>query len=421
MIASWMIFTVVTSAFFGVAALAAARAASAAGRPTRMIWSFALLAAAFWPAIALATSQLRPPAAGSGIFTLPLTLVARQSHAFTAGAWAGRVAAPLEIALLAVWAVLTGILIARLVRALRALRRQRESWRQDQIDGVRVRLSADVGPAVVGLGAMEIVLPEWVLALDRPLLAMVLRHEEEHRRSHDPRLLFGAALLVALMPWNPVLWWCAHRLRLAVELDCDARVLAVHERTERYGLLLMMMAQRASARTTGFAPALTNPTSNLERRIIAMRRAIPRYARTQLLVFSALAAATVAIACSVDSPARVTASKSVGEQPPKINNGPYFEFQVEQPVLADENNPVAEYPEALAKAHVEGMVLVQFVVNPDGRADMASFKVLNSPNDLFTQSVKKVLPSMRFVPAEVGGHKVRQLVQMPYSFKLPPK
>ena len=419
MIAAWMLFAIVTGIFFGFAALAAARAASAVRQPTRMIWSAALLAAALWPVVVLVTSYGRGTAADSGILTLPLTIVARQSRALATAAWADRLAAPLETVLLVVWALLTAILVARLVRALRALRRQRESWRPDQVDGVRVRLSSDVGPAVVGLGAMEIVLPEWALALDRPLLAMVLRHEEEHRRARDPLLLFAAALLVALMPWNLVLWWCARRLRLAVEVDCDARVLAVHERPERYGLLLMMMAQRSSSGTTDFAPALTNPTSNLERRIIAMRSAIPRLARTQLLVFSALAVATVAIACSVDSPEGVTASRSAPPSRVLTDSSVLFEYQVEQPVLAAGGNRAPEYPEALEKAHVEGEVLVQFVVNSDGSADMGSFKVLKSSHALFTKAVKDVLPSMRFVPAEVGGRAVRQLVQMPFGFKVP--
>jgi TonB family protein len=248
---------------------------------------------------------------------------------------------------------------------------------------------------------------------------MVLRHEDEHRRARDPLLLVGAALLVALIPWNPALWWCARRLRLAVEIDCDARVLARYERPERYGLLLMMMAQRGSTTTGGFVPALTNPTSNLERRIIAMRRALPRFARAQLLAFSALAAATTIIACSVDNPEGVTASGTPSSPHYVSDTTAFFEFQVEQPVLAAEHNPTPRYPEALEKAKVEGIVLVQFVVNPDGRADMSTFKVLKSSNGLFTTAVESVLPSMHFVPAEVGGRKVRQLVQMPFGFKLP--
>jgi protein TonB len=73
----------------------------------------------------------------------------------------------------------------------------------------------------------------------------------------------------------------------------------------------------------------------------------------------------------------------------------------------------------LESSHVEGEVLAQFVVDTSGRAEMNTFKVLKSSNELFTSSVKNVLPQMRFYAAEVGGHKVKQLVQMPFVFKVP--
>lgn len=421
MIMTWMLFAIVTGALFGASALAAAHGASAARRPTRPIWLAAFLASALWPVIALALAHQGAARAGVGALLLPLTVVGERSRALVNPSWLTSASAWMDPLFLSLWAATTLVLLLQLTRAILTLRRQRESWRSHEVDGVRVRLSHEVGPAVVGFGSMEIVLPEWILTLEPQLLGMVLRHEEEHRRGHDPRILFATTLILTLSPWNPVLWWCARRLRLAMELDCDARVLAVHERPERYGLLLMMMAQRGSLGAAGFAPALTNPSSNLERRIIAMRRTIPRFARAQLLVFSALAAAVVAVACSVDSPEGVTASKSVAGPGPVNDTTAFFEFQVEQPVLAGENNPAPEYPKALEEAKVEGEVLVQFVVNPDGRADMETFKVLKSSNDLFTQAVKKVLPSMRFVPAKVGGKAVRQLVQMPFGFKVPRK
>ena len=49
---------------------------------------------------------------------------------------------------------------------------------------------------------------------------------------------------------------------------------------------------------------------------------------------------------------------------------------------------------------------------------MSQFKVLKSTHDMFTNSVKAVLPNMKFYPAEVGGRKVKQLVQMPFQFNL---
>ena len=57
-------------------------------------------------------------------------------------------------------------------------------------------------------------------------------------------------------------------------------------------------------------------------------------------------------------------------------------------------------------------------VDTTGRADMSTFKVLKTTHDLFTNAVKSTLPNMKFYPAEVGGKKVRQLVQMPFQFSL---
>ena len=67
---------------------------------------------------------------------------------------------------------------------------------------------------------------------------------------------------------------------------------------------------------------------------------------------------------------------------------------------------------------VEGEVLAQFVVDTTGRAEPNSLKVLKSSHDLFVQSVKNALPQMRFIPAEVGGRKVKQLVQQPFTFSI---
>jgi protein TonB len=72
----------------------------------------------------------------------------------------------------------------------------------------------------------------------------------------------------------------------------------------------------------------------------------------------------------------------------------------------------------LQSAGVEGKVLAQFVVDVDGKADMSTFKVLESSHELFTQAVRQVLPRMRFFPAEIGGKKVRQVVQQPFVFGL---
>jgi protein TonB len=111
-------------------------------------------------------------------------------------------------------------------------------------------------------------------------------------------------------------------------------------------------------------------------------------------------------------------SKGVaGGVPQSINTETtYYDFQVEKVAaqIPGVGNP--DYPEMLKNAGVEGQVDVQFVIDTTGRADVSTFKVLKSTHPQFTEAVHKALPKMRFFPAEVGGKKVKQLVQLPFLF-----
>src|SRR3954470_14118031 len=97
---------------------------------------------------------------------------------------------------------------------------------------------------------------------------------------------------------------------------------------------------------------------------------------------------------------------------------PYFEFQVEKPVVPAPGSTSPRYPDMLRQAGVEGEVLAQFVVDTTGKAEPNSLKILKSSHDMFIQSVKNALPQMKFIPAEVGGRKVKQLVQQPFTFSI---
>ncbi|HVE78324.1 MAG TPA: TonB family protein [Gemmatimonadaceae bacterium] len=103
---------------------------------------------------------------------------------------------------------------------------------------------------------------------------------------------------------------------------------------------------------------------------------------------------------------------------PVDTDQPYFEFQVEKVAAQAPGSVAPAYPEMLRSAGVEGTVLAQFVVNTEGKAEPETFKVLKSDHEMFTQAVRNTLPRMKFYPAEVGGRKVKQLVQQPFVFKL---
>ena len=108
----------------------------------------------------------------------------------------------------------------------------------------------------------------------------------------------------------------------------------------------------------------------------------------------------------------------VGGTAPVNSDQPYFEFQVEKQVAMVPGQPGPSYPDMLKSANVEGEVLAQFVVDTTGRYESGTFKVLKSSNEQFTAAVRNALPNMRFYPAEIGGRKVKQMVQQPFTFAL---
>ena len=147
-----------------------------------------------------------------------------------------------------------------------------------------------------------------------------------------------------------------------------------------------------------------------------MRRPISSFRLTQTALLATSAILATIVACELQSPTqpRVAAKRAA----PVVNDGPYFEFQVEQPVRLASGGIAPRYPDVLREARVEGEVLAQFIVGPDGRPDVDSFKVLKSSHQLFASAVRSALPQMRFEPALVGGKAVRQLVQQPFTFSL---
>jgi len=92
--------------------------------------------------------------------------------------------------------------------------------------------------------------------------------------------------------------------------------------------------------------------------------------------------------------------------------------QVEKQVLVAPGNAAPHYPEPLRNAGIEGRVTAIFVVDEMGRAEDSTVRFVSSENRLFDEAVRAALRRMRFIAAEVGGRKVRQLVQMPFVFTI---
>jgi TonB family protein len=431
MIASWMLYAGCVSALVTLAALAAERAFSAFALPRRFVWATALNLSALWPL--LPTIERLLAARPRPVSVLPFTIVlaAPTRISADAAAAAARIAL-LDKTLVVLWIALSTMLAWRLLHGAQTLQRSRTAWKRGRVNGVRVQLSDNVGPAVVGLRSMDVVMPEWVLSLDETLREIVLRHEEEHRAARDPYLLFGAAALVALMPWNIALWIQTKRLRLAIEMDCDARVLRAHPSPERYGLLILTIAQRRSIAPTLFAPMLSEPTSNLERRILAMR--------TTKKVTRVTAAAGALVAMGVLAFASTLQSAPMSFPTAKIPKAVAQVAQQIVPVALPETIPVAkkkmldsidaerrkplgpnevrklqpvqatagaryqyivpapEYPEMLRAAQVEGAVVARYAFDGRGNVDPNTIQIVSSTHGLLRASVIKALSTAHGAP-----------------------
>lgn len=418
MIATWMLYAVVVGALVLVASSALDRAARATRMPTRYIWAVALGMALLLPialprlsfSVAPALTEVTAgapiatgaaePAGPSSVSEVLLTL--------------GDAVASIDRPLIWAWALLTATLLLQAIVATVRLRRQRARWVEREIDGERLFITPDLGPAVVAMPDTRVILPEWILAFDAASLSTVIRHERHHRLAGDLRLIIASSVAAALMPWNPAVWSLRRRLRLAVEMDCDARVLAEDPRVDRYGSLLLAIAQHPRL-SPSLSATLTESTSDLERRIEAMTTRPPKRPRVIATVFAALAIIAIAIACSVPAPDAVAppdGEVAAGSPAPQT-----FEFGVTR-AAADPSNAPPRYPSQLRAARIEGDVVAKFVVDTTGRVDMRTFELISSTHDAFTAAVREHLPSMKFSPAQAANRKVKQLVQMPFTFAI---
>lgn len=290
----FMIGSAAVGAVVALLAWLTERALRTEGKPVRWVWVAALLltvAVPFLPRLPLPAlpgtdAQPAPTLVETGADRLGD--LAALLPATSAGAVADGV-------LSAVWLLLTllaaGVTIVATVRLVAARRR----WPEAEVLDTRVRLSRRFGPAVVGLFRPTIVLPRRALDLHADEMALVLEHEREHLRARDPWLLAFATLLVVALPWNLPLVWQALRLRRAVELDCDARVLARGAGRRTYASLLVRLASDAPPFPFA-AAALAERRSFLRDRIEGMRERVqPMAGYTRLALVVAIAAGLVGI------------------------------------------------------------------------------------------------------------------------------
>lgn len=95
-----------------------------------------------------------------------------------------------------------------------------------ELGSIPIYVSERSGPLTFGVFKPKIVVPRYFLELHNDVQRLILTHEGEHTVAGDWLLKVFGFLIIAIIPWNPVLYWQLGRLTRAIELDCDARVLS---------------------------------------------------------------------------------------------------------------------------------------------------------------------------------------------------
>ena len=346
------------------------------------------------------------------------------------------------------WVLLScGLVFWALIGTTDLLHRRR-FWERGTLLGRSVLWAREAGPAVVGLLRPRIVLPAWVRGAEPPRQKLILAHEEEHLGAGDAVLRFFVAVLLIAFPWNPALWLHYRRLCLAIELDCDRRVMErLPHRRWLYGELLFRVGARAGARPGLALAAFAERPSFLETRIRKLLSKAPEVGMAQVafLAFAAIMVIGVAVwapgiskevqapvpeaevEAEVEAVPADEAADAVPLPPPptraeaetSLQDGPRFVVHTVRPRLLNEPevNRVLEreYPALLKDAGIGGTTTVWLFVDEDGIVRNQIVRESSGHAGLDNAALKVVAVG-RFSPAQNRDELVALWISMDITF-----
>lgn len=305
---AWIGYAVTVSLLLGAAGFAAEKAARMRRVGTRWIWGTAIVASLLLPSAISSISIELPNIFTPGAQATAIVLRDAASVHLPSPAWVAQKVAPLVSVLprntdrliKRAWLAVSVTMLLALAASALLLHLRKRRWPTLRIGAVDVYVAPNAGPAVVGLLRSRIVLPVWLTKAPPAQLELVMAHETAHLEARDPLLLSVALCLLVLMPWNLPLWWQLRRLRHAIEVDCDARVLRAGHDLRRYGEALVDVGQRQSG-YVGAVAAMAESRSLLEQRIRIMVAA-PGRSKAGALLMAGMSLCMVAAAAQLGPP-----------------------------------------------------------------------------------------------------------------------
>ena len=109
-----------------------------------------------------------------------------------------------------------------------------------------------------------------------------------------------------------------------------------------------------------------------------------------------------------------------GPPPRFVPDTAFSVLEVDKTAERYDNSAAPIYPPELIAMGMEGLVHTIYVVDSTGIVDTTTVEVVSSNDPRFTKSVRNSLGLARFRPAIRAGHKVRQLVEQRFRFRIVP-
>ena len=360
--------------------------------------------------------------------------------------------------LLALWPIGT---LARLIflaigcARLRGLvrRAQRVELSEDlkAAEHIRIYRSSELhSPATWGLLRPTLALPDRFFSLTHEQQLLVLRHETAHIERRDWLMVWFEELTRALLWFHPMVWYLLHQLHLDRERAVDQLVVRDTSLTA-YAQTLLKLAETQANRTLPRAPALVASMarpSDLEFRIrhlqerhtmskqqLNQRTKALALGWTAALLISALVFPPPSVSAATFSPwLAVKAPQEPEQAPPNaqatqaIEPGETDETEGQDEdkihyVTEDITPPVKlsavppQYTEEAKKARVQGVAILQVVINEQGNVTKA--QVLKGLPMGLSEAALEAVKQWTFEPARENGVPVSVYYNLTINFQLP--
>lgn len=398
MIAEAFAYAIAVTLLVGLAAASVERVLAELGRPRRVAWLGAYAVALVLPPVALLTVDA--PAADA-----VLSISVASAAALSAIDW--------DTVLILLWGTATAVLLIGYLAVWIRLALLARRWPRIANDHAAIVLADNVGPAVLGVFKPRIVLPRWLAAAPEDVRSTVVAHELEHIAVRDQVLIVAAQIVTVLLPWNLPLWWFARRLRTAIELDCDVRVLRRGVDATHYADVLLAVGQRRSF-SPYVAATLIEPVTQLERRIRIMLTRRKPGAALRAAAAGTLAMAIAACVTRIEPPVVIANSEPAvvaGEE--RVTSGvePVVSERSPRILISRSSSPARLVRDSTGIFTITASQVVLSEVDRSQMRVTSSRVTLNPENLVFEGNVKIELDgtsitAARAVATETAGGRV---------------